>query len=68
MDLAQQESDIKLLTVNDIQKIFNCGRRQAYELVNATCFPSIKINNKILIPEHKLKDWIDKNIGKQIYI
>lgn len=66
--MAQQESNIKLLTVADIQEIFNCGRRQAYELVNASCFPSIKINNKILVPEHKLKEWLDKNIGKQIYI
>lgn len=57
-----------LLTVEKIQEIFSCGRRQAYELVNSEGFPSLRIGRKILVPEDELTNWVKKYIGKTYYV
>lgn len=57
-----------LLTVEEIQKVFSCGRRQAYELVNSEGFPNLRIGRKILVPEDELTVWIKKHIGKTYYL
>lgn len=53
-----------LYTVKDIQRIFKIGRTQAYKLISANGFPSIKINNRIYVPKKKLENWLDKICGK----
>ena len=55
-----------LLTVEKIQEIFSCGRRQAYELVNSEGFPSLRIGRKILVPEVNLQTGLKNMLGKPI--
>jgi len=58
----------ELFTVKEIKDIFRCGQKQAYEIVNANGFPSIKIGGKILVERKALEDWLNKNKGKSIAI
>ena len=64
----KQDGSINLYTVKDIKDIFRCGQRQAYELVNANGFPSIRIGGKILVERKALENWLDKNKGKAVTI
>ena len=57
-----------LYTVSDIQNIFKCGKRQAYELVNSQNFPSFRINSKIYVDKNELEKWIKQQCRKQIKI
>lgn len=45
-------------TVEDVQKMLNIGRKQAYELVNSGKFPAKKLARKILIPKKTFNDWL----------
>jgi hypothetical protein len=58
--------DIIMYTVKDIRHIFKCGLKQAYELVNASGFPSIRIGGKILVEKSALESWLARNRGKRI--
>ena len=55
-----------LLTIKDIQEIFQCGKNYAYSLTKLKGFPTIKIGKKIFIPKDKLKKWIDENTNTEI--
>jgi len=57
-----------MYTVKDIKDIFKCGQKQAYELVNTSGFPSIRIGAKILVEKKALENWLDKNRGRAIVI
>jgi len=57
--------DPVLYTVKDIQRIFHCGQRQAYCLVNSAGFPMIRLNHKILVSKPKLEAWINTYTGKE---
>ena len=57
-----------LYTVSDIQNIFKCGKRQAYELVNSRNFPSFKINSRIYVDKIELEKWIKQQCGKVVRI
>ena len=50
--------ETKVYTVEEIQKILNIGKRQAYELVNKGEFPSKKLSRKILIPKKTFDEWL----------
>jgi len=52
----------------DIQRILKCGRKQAYELMCSSCFPSFRINTKHLIAKVKFDQWLEKNTGKIVVI
>ena len=67
MTIAENE-EITMYTVKDIQRIFKCSQAHAYELVNTSGFPQMRIGRKILIEKHLLKRWIDKNVGKTILL
>ena len=55
-----------LLTIKDIQEVFQCGKNYAYSLTKLKGFPTIKIGKKIFIPKEKLKKWIDENTNTEI--
>jgi len=57
-----------MFTVDDIGRIFKCGKTQAYKLVNTSGFPIIKIGGKILTEKNALESWIKKSLGKSIII
>lgn len=64
----QTKNDIILYTPQDIQKIFMCGKNQAYNLIHSSGFPKIQINRKIYVPKDKLEKWINGNTGKKITV
>ena len=55
-----------LLTIKDIQEVFQCGTNYAYSLTKLKGFPTIKIGKKIFVPKDKLKKWIDENTNTEI--
>ncbi len=55
-----------MLTVKEVQAIFGCGKRQAYELMRVSGFPVIKLGGKYLVSAKALEKWIQKNTGKAI--
>lgn len=64
MKQAIDYEDIQLYTIADIQRIFNLGRTSAYQLMNASGFPTIRLNKKMYVPVNKLNQWIEKQTGK----
>ena len=67
-ELKEIKTELSFLTVRDIQEILKMGRRQAYELANSNCFPVVRFNTKILIPQKEFEQWLVKQYGKTIYI
>jgi len=63
-----ENDDPVIYTVKDIQRIFKCGKNQAYELMNSDCFPSFKINCKLLVYKNKLEEFLNKNTGKTVHV
>ena len=55
-----------LLTIKDIQEVFQCGKNYAYNITKLNGFPTIKIGKKIFVPKDKLKKWIDENTNTEI--
>ena len=53
-------------TIEDIQRIFRCGRDKAYEIVHCSGFPKMTIGRKILIYPDALKKWIQQNYNSDI--
>ena len=60
------DNDIIMYTVKEIRAIFKCSKNQAYDIVNASGFPSMKIGGKILTEKRALEKWIDRNRGRSI--
>ena len=46
-------------SVDDIMKILDIGRNQAYKLANSGKFPTRKIGRKILIPKAGFMKWLE---------
>lgn len=55
-----------IYTVNDIRRIFKCGKQQAYQLMNTKGFPSIRLNSKLIVEKTALEHWLKINRGKHI--
>ena len=60
------DNEIIMYNTRDIQNIFKCGKRQAYELIHTSGFPTIRIGKKLLVEKQALLKWLDKNRGKEI--
>jgi len=56
----------KMLTVKDIQAAFKCGKNQAYEIIHAKGFPSIRIGRRLYVREQAFTAWLEKNQGKVV--
>gem|GEM_PF-2172395 len=67
-NIISESKDIVMYTVNDIRQIFRCSRTQAYSLVNASGFPTLRIGGKILVEKMALQKCIDKNAGNAILL
>ncbi len=49
---------VTLYTAKDIQSIFKCGRKKAYEIMNAPGFPSFRLNTSLYVEKTQLEKWI----------
>ncbi|WP_042159960.1 helix-turn-helix domain-containing protein [Paenibacillus gorillae] len=47
------------LEVKHIQKLLNCGRRQAYELVNSGQFHAVRVETKIKVSKKVFFQWYE---------
>lgn len=50
---------IDALEVKDIQRILNCGRRQAYELANSGEFHVVRVGTKIKVSKRLVFEWYE---------
>lgn len=73
MDLEAQvqnniklDNDIILYTTKDIQNIFKCGRKKAYEIMHIKGFPAFKIDTMIYVEKKELEKWLTHNRCKNI--
>ena len=58
----------KMLTVKDIKNSLGCGINRAYEIVNQSDFPKIKIGKRFYIPEDEYEKWIATYLRKEYMV
>lgn len=49
------------IEVHHIQNILDCGRRQAYELVNSGKFHTVRVGTKIKVSKRLFFEWYEGN-------
>lgn len=52
---------VKLLTVKDIQAIFNCSNHKAYSIMRSDTFPSTKIGKQYYVTEDNFNKWLENH-------
>ena len=67
MKLEDNKNDIILYRVSDIQKIFGCGRKKAYEIMHIKGFPSFRLDGILYVEDGALRNWISKSAFKNIF-
>lgn len=60
--------NLEVYTAKDIQELFKCGRRQAYELMRAPAFPAIKVGGRYIVERSALQRWFSDNEGRTFII
>jgi hypothetical protein len=55
-----------ILTVGDIQRIFHCGKNQAYEIVRLPGFPVMRIGRAYYIYKSAFLKWLEQNKDKEL--
>jgi len=60
---AQKDQDTQLLTADQLAKLWQIGRDQAYNLCHIPRFPCIRIGRNIRIIKSRLEDWLTENKG-----
>ena len=58
--------DIVLYTPPDIQNIFKCGKKKAYEIMHMAGFPSFRIDTSIYVEKSELQKWLNRNKFKNL--
>lgn len=53
-------TDERLLTVRDIERIFNISKNTAYGLMKSSGFPTIKINRRLFVYPSELDSWMKR--------
>lgn len=54
----------ELLTNKDLQAILHMSKNQVYELQKSSCFPTIRINNRMYVTRKSLSAWLDSYTGR----
>ena len=60
------DNQLVLYTCKDIQKIFSCGRKKAYEIMHIPSFPSFRIDTLLYVEKTELEKWVAKNKNKSM--
>lgn len=53
-----------MLNVVQVAGVLGISRAGAYELVHSEGFPALKIGSRIVVPQDKLREWIDANTAQ----
>lgn len=64
MEIIMDEK-LVLYNAKDLKIMFGVGINQAYQLMNVSGFPSIKIGRKFLVEKNSLEKWLQKNQEKK---
>jgi len=68
LKLLSEMKDKMVLDAKDIEVAMSCGKRQAYELMRSSTFPSFKWNSKHYVSKNKFLEWVDKQAGRELKI
>ena len=60
--------NLEVYTSKDIQTLFKCGKRQAYELMRAPAFPAIKVGGRYIVEKSALMRWFATNEGRTFIV
>lgn len=52
-----------ILTPNDVMKVLNLPKNQAYNLFRSKAFPSERVNGKHIIPKPRFLKWLGMQEG-----
>lgn len=55
-----------VMSVRDIQDALGIGRNAAYDLVNRSDFPTIKIGNRFIIPRDAFLRWLEAQTADKL--
>lgn len=61
------ENDLRVLKSKDIQDLLGFGKTKMCELFQSGTLPVVKIGREYITTEKKLENWIEENIGKEIF-
>ena len=67
MDLPKFKSNDELpliMNIKDVAGYLNISVACAYNVMNSSGFPAIKIGKRILIQRERFIEWIDKSVGR----
>lgn len=63
----QDNGTVMLLRIDDVRKVFKCGRKKAYQIMHIPGFPSFKLDGVLYVEADALKKWISKCANKNIF-
>lgn len=52
-----------LLTPNDVMRVLNLPKNQAYNLFRSKNFPSERVNGKHIIPKPRFLNWLGVDVN-----
>lgn len=61
-----EQSDVVLYSPKDIQRIFKCGKKKSYQIMNMIGFPSFRVDNLLYVEKGELEKWLSKNKNKNL--
>lgn len=65
-NISEKQDFVVLYTPKDIQRIFQCGQKKAYEIMHIVGFPSFKIDSSLYVEKKELEKWLARTKGKNI--
>lgn len=66
-DLEVQGKDNDIVGLNDIYKILPFGRKKILKLIHSGELPVVKVGRTYITTKNKLINWIEENIGQELY-
>lgn len=66
VQIDKTSQDVVIYTAKDIQSIFSCGRKKAYEIMHSPGFPMFRIDSSLYVEKEALQKWIERNKNKNI--
>lgn len=57
-----------MLSVEEAGELLGVSRQLAYQLARRDDFPCLRIGRRMLIPRHKLIEWVDNHCGREMIL
>ena len=46
-----------------VAQVLGIASSSAYELMHESCFPVLKIGNRMVVPKERFIEWVERNTG-----